>query len=53
MICSPLARDVRLGPGYQYENRNSNDPEKRFDSQVFGDPFIYFAAGGGGLEEIF
>ena len=37
----PLARDVRLGLGYQYENRNSNDPEKRFDSHVFGVTFNF------------
>jgi hypothetical protein len=37
----PLSRDVRLGLGYQYENRNSNDPEKRFDSHVFGVTFNF------------
>lgn len=35
----PLARDVRLGLQYQYENRGSNDPEKIFDGHVFGVTF--------------
>lgn len=37
----PLARDVRLGLGYQYEKRNSNDPEKRFDAHVLGVTFNF------------
>ncbi|HKG13961.1 MAG TPA: hypothetical protein VKB12_11495 [Pyrinomonadaceae bacterium] len=35
----PLARDVRLGLGYKYETRGSNDPDKRFDAHVFGVTF--------------
>ena len=35
----PLSRDVRLGLGYQYEKRDSNDPEKRFDAHVLGVTF--------------
>jgi hypothetical protein len=32
----PLARDVRLGLDYKYETRGSNDPDKKFDSHLFG-----------------
>jgi hypothetical protein len=32
----PLARDVRLGLNYKYETRGSNDPDKKFDSHLFG-----------------
>lgn len=32
----PLARDVRLGLGYKYETRGSNDPDKKFDAHVLG-----------------
>ncbi len=35
----PISRDVRLGLGYQYEKRDSNDPEKRFDAHVLGVTF--------------
>ena len=35
----PLARDVRFGLDYKYENRNSNDPDKRFDGHVLGVTF--------------
>jgi hypothetical protein len=35
----PLSRDVRLGLDYRYETRDSNDPEKRFDSHVVGVSF--------------
>ena len=35
----PLSRDVRLGLGYQFEKRNSNDPDKRFDGHVLGVTF--------------
>ena len=35
----PLSRDVRLGLGYQYERRDSNDTDKRFDAHVFGVTF--------------
>lgn len=35
----PLARDVRLGLGYQFETRGSNDPEKRFNAHVVGVTF--------------
>jgi hypothetical protein len=35
----PISRDVRLGLDYQYETRDSNDPDKRFDAHVFGVTF--------------
>jgi len=35
----PLTRDVRLGLDYRYETRDSNDPEKRFNSHVVGVSF--------------
>jgi hypothetical protein len=37
----PLSRDVRLGLGYQYETRGSNDPEKRFNAHVLGVTFNF------------
>ena len=35
----PLARDVRLGLSYQFEKRDSNDPEKKFNSHLVGVTF--------------
>jgi hypothetical protein len=35
----PLSRGVRLGLDYQYETRDSNDPDKVFDGHVFGVTF--------------
>lgn len=35
----PLSRGVRLGLGYQFEKRDSNDPEKKFDAHVLGITF--------------
>jgi hypothetical protein len=37
----PLGQDLRLGMSYGYENRNSNDPEKKFDSHLFGVTFNF------------
>jgi hypothetical protein len=35
----PLRQDVRLGLNYRYENRDSNDVEKKFKGHVFGVTF--------------
>ncbi|HYY55917.1 MAG TPA: hypothetical protein VE842_01230 [Pyrinomonadaceae bacterium] len=32
----PLQRDLQMGLNYRYETRNSNDPEKNFNSHLFG-----------------
>jgi hypothetical protein len=37
----PLTENVQLGLNYRYETRNSNDPDKRFDSNLFGITFGY------------
>ena len=37
----PLRQDVQLGLNYGYEKRNSNDPDKKFDSHLFGVTFTF------------
>lgn len=37
----PLGESVQLGLNYRYETRNSNDPEKEFNSHLFGITFGY------------
>jgi hypothetical protein len=37
----PLSQDLRLGLNYRFETRNSNDPEKNFDSHQFGVTFAF------------
>jgi hypothetical protein len=37
----PLQQDVRMALNYRYETRNSNDPEKDFDSHLFGMTFSF------------
>ena len=37
----PLRRDVRMGLNYRYETRSSNDPEKNFNSHLFGVTFAF------------
>jgi hypothetical protein len=32
----PIGRDVRLGMSYGFEKRDSNDPDKKFTSHLFG-----------------
>jgi hypothetical protein len=36
-----LSRDVRMGWSYSYETRNSNDPDKKFASNLFGVTFNF------------
>ena len=35
----PLSRDVRLGLNYEFETRDSNDPEKKFNAHRLGVTF--------------
>lgn len=35
----PLTRDVQWGLNYRYETRDSNDPDKKFDSHLLGVTF--------------
>jgi hypothetical protein len=37
----PLNRDVRMGWSYSYEKRGSNDPDKKFSSNLFGMTFTF------------
>lgn len=37
----PLGQDMRVGFGYTFEKRNSNDPEKRFNSHQFSVTFAF------------
>lgn len=37
----PLRQDVQMGLNYRYETRNSNDPEKKFNSHLFGMTFAF------------
>lgn len=37
----PLSRDVRLGLNYRFETRKSNDPDKNFNSHLFGVTFAF------------
>jgi hypothetical protein len=37
----PLRQDVRMALNYRYETRGSNDPEKNFDSHLFGASFSF------------
>jgi hypothetical protein len=37
----PLSRDVRLGLNYGFEKRDSNDPDKKFNSHLFGVTFNF------------
>ena len=37
----PLSERVQLGLNYRYETRNSNDPDKKFNSHLFGVTFGY------------
>jgi hypothetical protein len=37
----PLRQDVQMGLNYSYETRNSNDPEKKFNSHLFGVTFAF------------
>jgi hypothetical protein len=36
-----IGRDLLMALGYQYETRNSNDPDKRFSSNMFGLTFTF------------
>jgi hypothetical protein len=37
----PLNQDMRVGLNYRFETRNSNDPEKNFNSHQFGVTFAF------------
>ncbi len=37
----PLRQDVQMGLNYRYETRNSNDPDKIFNSHLFGVTFNF------------
>jgi hypothetical protein len=37
----PLGSDMRMGLNYSYETRNSNDPDKNFNSHQFGVTFAF------------
>jgi hypothetical protein len=37
----PLGQDVRLGLSYGFEKRTSNDPDKKFNSHLFGVTFNF------------
>jgi len=37
----PLRQDMQMGLNYRFETRSSNDPEKKFNSHLFGVTFAY------------